>query len=90
MRRASSSEGSEPFLIEQAAAYYHPAYSRNLFVQLVFDTLMVNGPALGQNGYQVVADLPIGTWTQLRDRQGQLLPVAVMRDDVGRLLGAWL
>jgi hypothetical protein len=89
---ASARQDAEPFFIEQAAAYYHPdpTYHRNLYVQLVFDTLFVNGPAMGQSGWQVVADLPSGKWTQLKDVQGQDLPVAIMRDDFGRLRGAWL
>jgi hypothetical protein len=80
----------EPFLIEQAAAYYHPDYRGQLLVQLVFDTVFVNGPGLGQSGNEVITYLPVGKWTQLRDGQGQPLPVAVLREDGGRLLGAWL
>ena len=85
-----------PFLIEQAAAYYHPLVQprfpgekRELLVQLVFDTLFVNGPERGQTASVVVNKLPEGTWTQVRDRQGQPLPVAVVRDG-GALRGAWL
>lgn len=80
----------DTFSIQLAAANYHPDYGRHFYVQLVFDTLMMTGPGLGQSGYQVIADLPVDTLTQLKDSQGRALPVAVKRDGHGQLFGAWL
>jgi hypothetical protein len=86
----SGRQGSEPFLIEMGPAYYHPDHRQNFMLQWIGDTLFANGPGLGQRGYEVIATLPVGRWTQLRDGQGQVLPAAVIREETGRLLGAWL
>jgi hypothetical protein len=83
-------QGLQPFIIEQAAANYHPAYGRRLFIQLVFDTLFVNGPNLGQNGSVIVKTLPPEEWTQLKDVNGQPLPAAVLLTNTGQLFGSWL
>jgi hypothetical protein len=84
-------EKGQPFVIEMAAAYYHPDFPRGeFFLQTIIDTLFWNVPPPNTRGFVVIAELPVGQWTQLKDGTGIDLPVAVLRTETGQLQGAWL
>jgi hypothetical protein len=79
-----------PFLLTMATPYYHPQH-RNLYVQLLGDSLFVtNIPPHDHNEYFVVREFPRGQWFNLRDKHGRQMPVSLLVTNTGELYGCWI